>query len=107
MAARQHSYMMIDTAALDSLYDVTGELRKERRIVSGVNELVLLLPPGELLQVIHWADGAPDFPQAVHVDIRLQAFADVLGRETRPHDVRKEGRAVIEDVHAQALIMGT
>lgn len=82
---------MVQSTPLELVDGVTGELGKKRQIVAGINNERFLRPARELIEIGHGADRAPELAQAVEIDMRLDAFANVARGLAVPDDVRHVG----------------
>src|SRR5260370_13631721 len=105
MAARQHDNLVIDPPLA---YPRNGLLRKFRQkssVVCSVNEFRLLPCPRELVHIVRRTDRHPHLAQLLEPDLAFYPLANMLRRKPGPHHVRHIGRAMVEPVHRQPLVM--
>ncbi len=106
MAARKHRDIVIPVALARALDDLLRQMDREGGVVTRINEFRTLAFAGEEVPVARRADARPELTESGKIDGILKTLPDMTGRQSFPDYVGNVGRAVIEDIHANARIMG-
>src|SRR5437868_7369009 len=104
--AGQHDHLMIEAVAGKFVDHLARKFRQKSKVMRCVDNQRLPWPARILLEIGHRTDGSPQAPQALKVDMRLQAFTYVAGRLSMPHNICKIGRSVIKRGYTDACIVG-
>src|SRR4029077_18213822 len=78
------------------------ELRQERQVIIRVDDQRFLAIARKLVEVHHGTSGEPQLPQPLDVNLRFDSPADMPGRLSVPHHIRKISRSVVEGRHPTA-----
>jgi archaellum biogenesis ATPase FlaH len=80
---------VIQSVAREFGHDLTRKLRQKGEVIFRVNNQRLASEARKLIEVRHRADGGPQLPQAVNIDVRFQTGADVARRLSMPDNISK------------------
>lgn len=105
VAAGEHDYFMVQPMADELLNYSSRKFGKESKVVFRVYNQRFFWPAGKVPEIRYGADGAPQIPQPVEVNLRFQSFTDVTRRLPVPNNIRNVCGGVIERCYLNARIM--
>lgn len=105
VAARQNGNVVVPVLLPRALYNLPRQMDGEGRVVFSVDKLGALLLFGEEIPIARRTDARPQLSQRWQIDCSLQTLADMPRRKAFPHHIGDIGRAMVENVHANASVV--